>query len=166
LTHILNDFNGKTVLDIGTGTGFLAIYAAKKGAKKVTAVDIQPESIENAIENVKAYGLDEIVEVFLSDLFEHVEGKYDVVIANLPFMDPEWTDLNRIAVETNARFFAELENHLQSDGQAYICCSSWGDIAAIESMIEKSGLHCATHSEEAREATWYAYQLTRPVSKN
>ncbi len=117
LTHILNDFIGKTVLDIGTGTGFLAIYAAKKGAKKVTAVDIQPESIENAIENVRAFGLSDIIEVFLSDVFEQVKGKYDVIIANLPFMDPEWTELNQIAIETNGRFFAELESHLEPQGR-------------------------------------------------
>ena len=162
MTHILSDFEGKRVLDIGTGTGFLAIYAAKKGAKKVTAVDIQPESIENALENVRAFALGEIIEVLVSDVFASVTGQYDVIIANLPFMDPEWTEMNSIAVETNGRFFAQLEAHLAPGGKAYISCSSWGDIAATESMIANSKLVCKTYSEAARNAIWYVYELTRP----
>jgi HemK-related putative methylase len=166
LTHVLSNLEDKNVLDIGTGTGFLAIYAAKKGAKKVTAVDIQPEAIENALENVATFGLSNTIEIFTSDVFENVTGKYDVIIANLPIMDPEWTELNRIAVETNSRFFAELESHLEPQGRAYICCSSWADVTAIESMIQNSKLVCTTHAEEARQAIWYAYELKRPSLDN
>ena len=48
------DFNNKTVIDFGTGTGVLAILAEKCGASKVTAIDLDEWSIENARENIAA----------------------------------------------------------------------------------------------------------------
>lgn len=48
-----HDFSGKSVFDYGTGTGVLAILAEKKGASEILAVDIDPNCIENVVENLK-----------------------------------------------------------------------------------------------------------------
>lgn len=71
----------RSVLDMGTGTGVLAILAAKKGANPVTAIDIDPWSIENCTENVNRNGQPEI-SVALGDATV-IKGPFDVLIANI-----------------------------------------------------------------------------------
>jgi release factor glutamine methyltransferase len=73
---------GESVLDVGTGTGLLAILASKLGAK-TTAVDIMPEAAELAGINSRKNKV--LVDVRIGDLFVPVEGNnYDVIIANVP----------------------------------------------------------------------------------
>lgn len=74
---------GESVLDVGTGTGILAIAAAKLGAKSVTAVDIDPVAVRCAAENVAANGVTDSVKVVKGDLLAGMSGPYDVVIANI-----------------------------------------------------------------------------------
>ena len=76
------DLTGKTVLDIGSGSGILSILASKLGAKKVDACDIDPIAIESAKENIKINKTDN-VSVFYSDLLSEVDGKYDMIFANI-----------------------------------------------------------------------------------
>lgn len=73
---------GKSVLDIGTGTGILAILAAKMGGK-VWAVDILDDAVECARQNALLNETD--ILIWKSDLFQKVpKRKYDVIIANVP----------------------------------------------------------------------------------
>lgn len=69
------------VLDVGTGTGILAILAKKLGAKRVLAVDNDPIAVEVATENAARNGVD--IEVRLSDLFSNVEGRFDLIVSNI-----------------------------------------------------------------------------------
>ncbi|MCM8710404.1 50S ribosomal protein L11 methyltransferase [Clostridium sp. SYSU_GA19001] len=70
------------VFDIGTGSGILAITAAKLGAKKVVGVDLDPVAIDSAKSNVKFNNLNNI-EILHGNLMEVVEGKADIVVANI-----------------------------------------------------------------------------------
>lgn len=73
---------GEKVLDIGTGTGFLAILAAKLGGK-VFATDILPQAVKLAKHNADKNSVS--VDVRLGDMFEPFAGeKFDVIIANVP----------------------------------------------------------------------------------
>jgi HemK-related putative methylase len=75
-------FKGERVLDIGTGTGILAILAAKLGGK-VLAVDILQKAVNLAKQNALLNKVD--AEVIKSNLFEKVPAqKFDVIIANVP----------------------------------------------------------------------------------
>jgi ribosomal protein L11 methyltransferase len=76
-----SDLKGLSVLDMGTGTGVLAILAAKKGAASVEAIDVDPWSYENCSENVLQNGHPEI-KVILGDA-DAINGTYDVIIANI-----------------------------------------------------------------------------------
>ncbi|MCY6371822.1 50S ribosomal protein L11 methyltransferase [Clostridium ganghwense] len=71
-----------TVFDIGTGSGILAITAAKLNAKKVVGVDLDPVAVESAKQNVGYNDVDNI-EILYGDLMEVVEGKADIVVANI-----------------------------------------------------------------------------------
>jgi ribosomal protein L11 methyltransferase len=71
-----------TVFDIGTGSGILAIAAAKLGAKKTIGVDLDPVAVESAKQNVSYNDLNNI-EILYGDLMEVVKGKANIVIANI-----------------------------------------------------------------------------------
>ncbi|MFC0603933.1 50S ribosomal protein L11 methyltransferase [Winogradskyella pulchriflava] len=83
IQHILkNDFNGKSVLDMGCGTGVLAILAEKVGAAKLDAIDIDNWCYLNSIENVERNDCKNI-SVYEGDV-NLLEGKkYDSIIANI-----------------------------------------------------------------------------------
>ena len=71
-----------TVFDVGCGSGILAIAAAKLGAKKAVGVDLDPVAVESAKENVEYNKLDNI-EILYGNLVEVIEGKADIVVANI-----------------------------------------------------------------------------------
>ncbi|WP_223913330.1 50S ribosomal protein L11 methyltransferase [Geobacter sp. AOG1] len=71
-----------TVLDVGTGSGILAIAAAKLGGARIVGLDIDPRAIEVARENVRQNGEGENVELDTTPLTE-VKGQFDVVLANI-----------------------------------------------------------------------------------
>jgi ribosomal protein L11 methyltransferase len=76
------DFTGKTVLDMGCGTGVLAILAAMKGASSVDAIDIDNWSYLNAKENVAGNSCEQI-NVFEGDVSILTNQKYDIIMANI-----------------------------------------------------------------------------------
>ena len=76
---------GCHMLDVGTGTGILAICASRLGAKTCRAYDIDPTAVRVARENIKDSGLENVT-CDQSDLLKQVsleEGKYDLVCANI-----------------------------------------------------------------------------------
>ncbi len=74
---------GTRVLDVGAGSGILALAAAKLGAASVLALDVSSVAVEAAQANVRANGLDERVTVRLGSI-EAASGEgYDLVVANI-----------------------------------------------------------------------------------
>lgn len=77
------DFNGKKVFDFGTGTGVLAILAEQLGALSILAIDNDPLSIENALENAKSNRCEKI-EISLNTINEVIfPQSYDLILANI-----------------------------------------------------------------------------------
>lgn len=76
------DFQGKTVLDMGTGTGVLAILSRMLGAKRVLAVDIEEWAYRNAVENVELNGQDAIT-VRQGDISLIHYQRFDRILANI-----------------------------------------------------------------------------------
>ena len=70
-----------TVLDMGTGTGYIAISMAKKGFQ-ATGVDIDPLAIKTAMKNAALNSVN--IGLFKSDLFSGVKDRYDIIIFNAP----------------------------------------------------------------------------------
>ena len=75
------DLVGKKVIDFGSGTGILSILALKLGASRVEAVDNEPWSVENAIDNAKLNNCSQISVSLATDLEEIASG--DVLLANI-----------------------------------------------------------------------------------
>ncbi|MCK5638994.1 MAG: 50S ribosomal protein L11 methyltransferase, partial [Flavobacteriaceae bacterium] len=83
IQHLIDlDLVDKTVLDMGCGTGILAIFTEMKGAKKIDAIDIDSWCYENSLENVERNNCKNIT-VFEGDASLLKNKNYDVIIANI-----------------------------------------------------------------------------------
>ncbi|MBR1708654.1 MAG: 50S ribosomal protein L11 methyltransferase [Clostridia bacterium] len=81
LCHYMN--KGETCIDVGCGSGILGIAAAKLGAKHVLAIDLDPDAVRVAEENVERNQLSSTITVMHGDLLEHQEEKANVIVANI-----------------------------------------------------------------------------------
>lgn len=81
--HLLKlDLTNKKTLDMGSGTGILAIFAEMKGANPIDAIDIDNWCYENSLENIERNNCNKIT-VFEGDASLLINKKYDVIIANI-----------------------------------------------------------------------------------
>ncbi len=74
---------GSAVLDLGSGTGILAIAAAKLGARSVVAVEPEPEAVEATIRNVRLNGVETVVQTLAGDVAAVSGRRFDLVLANI-----------------------------------------------------------------------------------
>ncbi len=77
------DLKNKKIVDIGTGSGILALASAALGAKDIEAYDIDEIAINAARENVKINEFSKYITVDNSNILENVTGKFDIVLANI-----------------------------------------------------------------------------------
>ena len=143
IQHILkNDFTNKSVLDMGCGTGVLAILAEKKGANPIDAVDYDNWCYLNSLENVERNNCKHIT-VIEGDASVLTGKKYDIIIANI----------NR--------------NILLNDMETYISCLNKGgllflsgfykdDIPVIQEACEK---HLLKFEEKLERNHWVALKF-------
>lgn len=93
----------KNIFDIGCGSGILSIIAAKLGAKRVLAIDLDPMCVKVTRENVEKNNVSDKVETKTGNLFELVEGKADIIVAN-------------IIAEIIVGMVPNIKNYLNKDG--------------------------------------------------
>ncbi len=87
LANIKNKKKSISILDIGTGSGCLAIsLALELPYSKITAIDISKNAIEVAKKNIKKYNLSEQINLKLTD-FKNVSEKFDIIVANPPYIN-------------------------------------------------------------------------------
>ncbi len=85
LSFVRKGFAFKRVLDLGTGTGILAVASGLLGAEQVLAVDLNPLCAQTALKNVMLNRLGQVVEVMEKNALEVVREKADLVIANIHY---------------------------------------------------------------------------------
>ena len=107
------DFKNKSLLDMGCGTGILAILGMQLGASSAYAIDYDPNSVDNSIENAKRNGYPQI-EVGLGSS-ELLEGKsYDIILANIN-RNIILNDLDKYATSLNASGLLITSGYYTSD---------------------------------------------------
>jgi methylase of polypeptide subunit release factors len=148
---------GKKALDVGTGTGVLALLLARAGAR-VTATDLSPAAVDCARENAARLGLADRVEVVEADLFPG--GRFDVVVCNPPWLPHEAvTALDRAVYDPGGRFLARfldgLASHLAPGGEGWLILSDLAERLGLraegelERQLEAAGLEVAGGLEAA-----------------
>lgn len=136
---------GESVLDVGTGSGVIAVFACYRGAGKVTAVDINPAAVKSARHNSERHGFGEIMTVKHSNLFENLgDEQFDVITANLPFRNKAAHDVVAQSqwdtdFQTNTRFFREVGRHLKQGGRIYFAHASFGAVEEVRKLAKAAG---------------------------
>ena len=126
---------GEEVIDVGTGSGILAIGAALLGAGRVLATDIDPDAVRVATENVRNNHVDHIVSVTQGNLLDHVSAVCDICVAN-------------IISDVIISFAAPLMPHIRPGG-LFIC----------------SGIVSVRADEVAKALTDAGYEILRKETK-
>lgn len=132
------DLDGSKVLDMGTGSGILAVTAAENGAE-VTATDIDPDALQEAREYAREMGVEDSIDFVESDLFENVSGNFDLVVFNPPYLQGE----NYLAleggekgIELTVEFLEAAEDYLRKDGKAVFIASSRSDVGSLRQEFD------------------------------
>jgi len=131
---------GKSVIDMGTGTGILAILAAMRGAARVDAVEIDPPAWENARDNVALNGHPEI-NVILGDAS---------VLEAIPQADLLLANINRNIILADMEAYARA---IKSGGQLVFSGFYVDDIPMIRARAEQLGLAFADFTENLNWAS-------------
>lgn len=139
---------GKRVLDVGTGSGILAIAAAFLGAREVVATDIDDAALEAAAANIQRNGVTHCIRLLKSDLLRQVSGQFDLVLSNL--LTPLIKDL---------AWQLRSKSALVPDGVwigSGVSNESWDE---VRSLLAKLGYRLL---DERTLSGWVAFQATVP----
>ena len=124
-------------LEMGPGTGLLSIHAAKLGAN-VTAADVNPHAVECTKRNAAKNSVR--IDTVKSDLFEKVQGNYDVIVFNPPYLPGAITSTSWIerawsggdeGSETAVQFLNDAWKHLSPGGRIFMILSSVGGLMSV-----------------------------------
>jgi release factor glutamine methyltransferase len=158
----LPQLKGKRVADIGTGTGVIAVISAMQGAEEVVATDISDEAVKNALINVNENNVGDKVIVLKTNLLNDVQGKFDIICANLPILDELWESQGVKVESTIELFLRQAKGVLNPGGEIYL---PWGSFAkgkdALEVLFIKYGYNFRVIKEEKLGYTWFLYILSR-----
>ena len=136
---------GMTVFDVGTGSGVLAIAAAKLGAKTVRAVDYDATAVRVARENIEANGVSDLISTAESDLFSAISGKAGLVTANL-------------IADLVIRLLPDLGAHLEKGGALLASGIIESRAQEVREAAETAGFFVA---EDFEEKEWHAMVIRR-----
>lgn len=139
------DFQSKTVLDVGTGSGLLALLAARRGAS-VTAFDINPLAVKAARQNAEANGLS--LCVWESDLFDHVPAQtFDYILANPPYYPRQPRNATEYAFFAGENFgyfeklFRQAPDFIHADSKVWMILSEDCDMEKIAGIAIRYGFN-------------------------
>ncbi len=161
---------GDRVLDMGTGCGVNAVLAAGV-SRDVVAVDVNPIAVAAARANAELNGVADRVDVRRSDVFDGVDGDFDLIVFDPPFrwfaprslLEAASTDEN---YRTLGRFFDEVGGRLRPDGRMLVFFGSTGDLGHLHRLIAGHGFGRSTVAHRdltraGRTVDYYTYLLTR-----
>ena len=137
---VRSDLRGKKVLDVGSGSGILAITAALCGAR-VTASDINPEAVEASLRNAERAGVS-ITGLVSDGLLGVPDRDFDLIVANCPLMPATMSSRANTPVENGPAgrrlldsIIQNSSSYLVSEGSLLTWCADMVDIAAAEDLM-------------------------------
>ncbi len=141
------DLAGKTVAEVGTGSGVLSLAAARAGAERVVAIDINPNAALSASDNARLNGLEGRVLPVCSNLMSAIAPKplFDVILSSPPSFAGEPRDVADRAWHAGpgyrdiAALFEQARERLKPGGRVYLLLSSDSDLGVLGRLIEEAG---------------------------
>lgn len=128
------------ILEVGCGSGVVSIHCAKNSCY-VTAVDVNPRAVELARRNAEANGTD--IRVLESDVYGNVDGVFDTIVFNLPYLPVDEEGLLAKAWSGGPdglgplpRLLEGAPDHLVPDGRVVVVVSSLTEPRALEEALE------------------------------
>ncbi len=166
LVASLNIGKGSKVLDLGTGSGAIAVMAGLKGASG-TALDINPKAVINANENFKNYHLG--MRAILSDGLANLsKEKFDFIFATGPYLDEKIDAPIKHAIYGMKRFmgslFREGPKYLKAKGEIWATFPEWGDICYFENLLKRNKLNFIILGKKITGDHQRVYRLYRIVA--
>jgi methylase of polypeptide subunit release factors len=140
------DLRGKRVADVGTGSGILALAAARAGAAHVTAIDVNPDAAFTAAENARANGHGGRFNAVCSNLLSGLApaALFDVIVSNPPFFAGEPRDIADRAWYAGpgcrdiVPLFDQARERLAPGGRFYLLVSSDSDLDLFSEVIAQA----------------------------
>jgi release factor glutamine methyltransferase len=111
----------------------------------VVAIDISKAALKNTEENCRIHGLKN-VKILESDMFSAVDGKFDLILANSPYLEDEFSEDDHqfaTSVKYMPTLFSQVGNHL-ADGGRILLQFPYGARARIEKLAADNGLEVLT----------------------
>ncbi|MDE5799593.1 MAG: 50S ribosomal protein L11 methyltransferase [Paramuribaculum sp.] len=142
------DLEGKSMIDVGTGTAILAILAAMRGAAPVTGIEIDEGAYLNAIENVSLNHVASAVSLILGDASALAQIQYeaDLLTANI----------NRNVITADLPAYAKS---VKSGGTVLLSGFYRADVAIVREAAEACGL---TYISTTDDNDWACVELVKP----
>jgi release factor glutamine methyltransferase len=149
----------KLILEIGTGTGLVALCCLQAGARRVVATDINPAALENVRYNAILLGLDDRLEARLIPLAEpaafSVIGageRFDLIVSNPPWEDGRPTTIADYALyDEQFRLLDSLMDgltqHLSPNGRAWLAYGSTAAVRRVQQRAAERGLDVVVHDD-------------------
>lgn len=137
--------NGVKMLDIGTGSGILAIASTLLGAESAIGVDIDAQSVKTAKENAEINNVQEKCEFLVGDLADKISGKFKVICAN-------------IVADVIIKLFDNVADFMENDGVLII--SGIIDLRK-DDVLNSAAAHGFNIIEENYKDNWCAFTLTK-----
>ncbi len=126
-----NDINEKRVLDVGCGYGFLGIMVSRVTNSYVEMIDINKRAVHLTNMNIKRYK-DFKGKTYVSNVYENVEGKYDIIITNPPI---------RIGKEKLLEILIGAFDHLEDNGLLYYVIRKDQGALSIKKILEENSIN-------------------------
>src|SRR6185312_9591703 len=135
------------VADVGTGSGILALAAARAGAANVVALDINPHAARAANDNARINGLSDRVTGICSNLMSALAARplFDVIVSNPPYFPGEPRDLADRAWHSGPshrdilELFVQARERLAPGGRMYVLLSARADLVFVQALMERAG---------------------------